>query len=381
MNFDFSTSNRIIFGQGTLKIIPELVKVLGKNVLIVKSPYPTGFDQLITLLETSGKLCSTFIIENEPTIIDIENAVLQARDFSCDFVVALGGGSVIDTGKAIAALLTNTGILTDYLEIVGKALPITKPPAPLIAVPTTAGEVTRNAVIGVPEKHIKVSMRSVLLLPKVALVDPELTLSVPANITAHTGMDAFVQVLEPYVSIKANPLTDMFCREGIQKAAQSLLKAYKDGKDIHARVDMSWVSLLGGLCLANAGLGAVHGFAAPIGGMFTVPHGAICASLLTSVMNVNVEAMIEREPQNPALTRYKEISCIITKNSKSSIIDGIEWIKNLCLELKVPRLSELGIEKESFERIIPLAQEASSMKANPIQLNEQELFEILDQSE
>ncbi len=383
MNFDFSTTQRIIFGKGSLQKICEIVKNFGKKVLIIKSPFPIGYDQLLDLLESSDKKSSTYIVENEPTIYDIENAISQAREFESDFVIALGGGSVIDTGKAVGALLTNTGDLTDYLEIVGKGLPLTTIPAPVIAIPTTSGtgsEVTRNAVIGVPEKHIKVSMRNVLLLPSVALIDPELTLSVPSATTAYTGMDAFAQVIEPYVSSKANTMTDMFCHEGIPTAAKFLIQAFKDGADIQARSNMSWVSLLGGLCLANAGLGAVHGFAAPMGGMFKVPHGAICASLLASVISVNVDALRKREPQNPALTRYNEIAKLITDNPTSSVEDGIEWIKNLCSNLHIPHLSELGINEDSFKEIIPLAQAASSMKANPIKLNEQELFEILDQS-
>ena len=213
----------------------------------------------------------------------VRQGVELARREQCDLVIAFGGGSAIDAGKAIAALLANGGELTDYLEVIGKGQPLRHPSVPFIAVPTTAGtgsEVTRNAVLASAEHQVKVSMRSPLMLPRLAVVDPELTLELPPAVTASTGLDALTQLIEPYVSIRANPLTDGFCLEGLRRVSRSLRRAYHAGRDITAREDMSLASLLGGLALANAGLGVVHGFAAPVGGMFHAPHGAICAALL-----------------------------------------------------------------------------------------------------
>ena len=249
-----------------------------------------------------------FAVPGEPTVGLVQAAVQTARAAGCDCVIAIGGGSTLDTGKAAGALLANPGDLLDYLEVVGKNQPLLRPGLPVIAIPTTAGtgaEVTKNAVLGVPEQKFKVSLRGAYLLPRVALVDPELTFSLPPAVTASTGLDALTQVIEPYVSKRANPLVDLWCREGIARAGRSLRRAYSEGSDPAAREDMAYTSLLGGLSLANAGLGAVHGFASPLGGEFNAPHGAICAALLAPAMKVNVRALGERAPAHPALERYR----------------------------------------------------------------------------
>lgn len=209
-------------------------------------------------------------------------------------VIGLGGGSVLDAGKAIAALVTNLGNVFDYLEVIGKGQPLVNAPLPFIAIPTTAGtgtEVTRNAVLGSPAHGVKVSLRSPMMLPSLAIVDPELTYGLPPEITASSGLDALTQLIEPFVSVKANPMTDAICREGIRHAAKSLRTVYHNGADASAREGMSLASLFGGLALANAALGAVHGFAGPLGGMLNAPHGAICAKLLPLVMEVNIKVL------------------------------------------------------------------------------------------
>ncbi len=244
-----------------------------------------------------------------------------------DLVVGMGGGSVIDAAKAIAALLTNPGDPLDYLEVIGRGLPLANACAPMMAIPTTAGtgaEVTRNAVLASPAHRVKVSLRSASMLPDVAIVDPELTLSMPPAVTAATGLDALTQCLEPFVSHLATPLTDGFCREGLARAARSLRRAYHHGSDVAARRDMALASLCGGLALANAKLGAVHGFAGPIGGMFDAPHGAVCARLLPLVMTANVRALEERSPNSPALVRYAEVAKIVTGDADASIADGVD---------------------------------------------------------
>jgi len=306
--------------------------------------------------------------------------VQHAREAGCDMVIGIGGGSAIDAGKAIAGLLTNPGDLFEYLEVIGRGRAISEPAAPLIAIPTTAGtgaEVTRNAVIISPQHRVKVSMRSPLMLPRVAIVDPELTYSVPPAITASTGLDALTQVLEPYVSSRANAMIDPLVRDGMARAARSLRRAYEHGDDPDAREDMALVSLFGGLALANAGLGAVHGFAAPLGGMLRAPHGAICARLLPFVMEVNIRALRARQPDHYALPRYDEIARILTGNPQAQAADGIAWVHALCQALEIPPLSTYGLTRDDIPRVVERGAAASSMKGNPIPLTPEEMTEIL----
>jgi alcohol dehydrogenase class IV len=319
-------------------------------------------------------------VSGEPTVDVARRGVQQARETGCNLVIGFGGGSTLDTAKAVAGLLTNSGDLFDYLEVIGKGQPLSRPAAPMIAIPTTAGtgsEVTRNAVLDSPEHRVKVSLRSPLMLPRLALVDPELTYGLPPAVTASTGLDALTQVTEPYVSIRANPLTDAICREGMGRAARSLRRAYEHGDDPAAREDMALASLFGGLALANAGLGAVHGFAGPLGGMFHGPHGAICASLLPHVMAVNVHALRERAPEGEALRRYGEMARILTGNPGATAEDGIAWVKELCASLSVPSLATFGVTEADFPTVVEKGAVASSMKANPIKLTPDELKEIL----
>jgi alcohol dehydrogenase class IV len=286
----------------------------------------------------------------------------------------------MDAGKAIAALVTNSGEIYDYLEVIGKGVPITVPSLPMIAIPTTAGtgaEVTRNAVINSPEHTLKVSIRSPLLLPRLALIDPELTRGLPPDITASTGLDALTQLIEPFVSLKANSLTDAICRDGITRIAHSLLPAYVTDEPL-ARENMSLASLFGGLALANSGLGAVHGFASVLGGMYLAPHGMICARFLPIVMDVNVRALQSRMPDSLILQRYDEVACLLTGDSNAKAIDGIVWVKELCAQLCVSPLMVYGLSRCDYPQIIEKTIQASSTKANPIQLTPDELSEILE---
>jgi len=291
LRFEFATATRIIFGAGALKQIGLLAAEMGRRAFVVTGLSTAQTQPLLDLITAQGMQYETFPVAHEPTVETVQSGVRHVRHASCDLIIGFGGGSVIDAGKAIAALMTNPGDLLDYLEVIGKGKPITQPAAPYIAIPTTAGtgaEVTRNAVLASPEHHVKVSLRSPLMLPRVALVDPELTYSLPPQITASTGLDALTQLVEPFVSIRANPMTDAFCREGMRRATHSLRQAYEYRNDVKAREDMALASLLGGLALANAGLGAVHGIASVVGGMFPAPHGAVCARLLPHVMEINV---------------------------------------------------------------------------------------------
>jgi alcohol dehydrogenase class IV len=382
MRFEFATATRIVFGRGTLREAGQLAREQGiHRALIATGNSPQRAAPLIESLSASGIAHELFAVPGEPTIVLAERGAARARDLRCDGVIALGGGSALDAGKAIAALATNTGPALDYLEVIGAGRPITAPPLPFIAIPTTAGtgaEVTRNAVLGSPEHRVKVSLRSALMLPRVALIDPELALSLPPAVTASTGLDALTQLIEPYVCARANPMTDALCVEGIRRTARSLRRAVEHGDDLEAREDMAVAALFSGLALANAGLGAVHGFAAPIGGMFPAPHGAVCAALLPHVMTANLRALRARAPSHPSLARYDEIARLLTGSPTATADDGLCWIGELVRDLAVPPLHAHGVTRADFPALIEKAAQASSMKANPIALTPIELNVILE---
>jgi alcohol dehydrogenase class IV len=380
LSFEFATATRIVFGSGTLKQIGRHAAGMGRRVLVVGGGTLERLEPLLALLQAEGLETHVFQVAGEPTLQRVTEGTAQARALHCDLVIGMGGGSVLDAGKAIAALLTNPGEPLDYLEIVGANKPLTQPSAPYIAIPTTAGtgaEVTRNAVLGVPERRAKVSLRSPHMLPRLALIDPDLTLGVPPEVTANTGLDALTQCLEPFVSRQANPLTDAFCREGLRRAARALRRAFHDGQNLEARSDMALASLCGGLALANAKLGAVHGFAAPLGGMFPAPHGAACARLLPLVMEANVRALRERQPDDPALKRYDEVAQMLTGNRDATAELGVQWVRDLCTELEVLPLSSYGVTAHDVPEIAAKAQQASSMAGNPLELTLDELTGIL----
>jgi alcohol dehydrogenase class IV len=379
MHFEFATASRIVFGWGEARRLAAAASPMGSRALLVTGSSPERARPLIANLESAGVACAPFSTPSEPTVDLIRAGVEYARAEGCGMVIAIGGGSAIDTGKALAALLTNPGEPLDYLEVIGRGQPLQHASAPLIAVPTTAGsgaEVTRNAVLASPAHRVKASLRSPFLLPKVALVDPELTLNLPRAITAATGLDALTQLIEPYVSSRANAMTDLYCVDGLRRAAAALPRVWEDGQDREARTAMSWVSLLGGMALANAGLGAVHAFAAPVGGMWKAPHGAICAAVLPHAIEVNVEALRRRAPANPALRRYNEIARLLTRQPHAIADDAVLWIANLCDRLEIPPLRAYGVTEADIPGLAEQAARTSSMKGNPIQLTAEELCEI-----
>ncbi len=380
MRFEFTTANRILFGSGAFSEAGGEAAKWGSLALLVTGKTASRADRLTGLLTAQKLACIPFSVPGEPTTSLVKTGVKVARQANCDLVIGFGGGSVLDAAKIIAAMLTNPGELEDYLEIVGGGKPLTHPAAPCIAIPTTAGtgaEVTRNAVLGVPEHRVKVSVRSEFLLPRLAMVDPLLTHSLPPAITASTGMDALTQLLEAFLCVKANPMTDAICREGLIRAGRSLQRVYEDGSNTAAREDMSLASLFGGLALANAGLGAVHGLAGPLGGMFPIPHGVICARLLPLVMEANLKALSHSNPASAALTRYEEVARLLTENPSATAADGLSWIHHLCQTLKIPSLREFGVKPPDFPLVASKARNASSMKGNPVPLSEEELIEIL----
>jgi alcohol dehydrogenase class IV len=380
--FEFATAGRIMVGPGRVAELPGVLAGLGSRVLVCTGADPARHAGLLADL---GVQAAVFPVPGEPTVELAQAAVAAAREHGADVVAAIGGGSVIDTGKAVAMLLGNGGGPLDYLEVVGSGRPVTRPAVPCIAVPTTAGtgaEVTANAVLAVPAHRLKASLRSPLMIPRVALVDPLLTLSCPPAVTAACGLDALTQCLEPFVSVRATPLTDGPAREGLRRAAAGLRAAYADGQDAQARADMAMCSLLGGIALANAKLGAVHGLAGAIGGTADVPHGIACAAVLAQVIEANVRALRSgpaRADHDP-LDRYAEAARLLTGDPASSIEDGLAWIRETLAMLQVPGLAAFGLGPQHVGEVAAKALTSSSMQGNPVALSHDDLEAILLQA-
>lgn len=354
--FEFATAQRIIFGRGVFRELPDLCLSFGQRTLLITGSRPQQWADRLPHVGIHS-------IRGEPTVQDIEAGASLAKQHGADVVVAIGGGSVVDAGKAIAAMSAQSGDLMRYIEVIGEGKPLDAVPLPFIAVPTTAGtgaEATRNAVIASTEHRVKASLRHISMLPRIALIDPELAVDVPPSVTAASGMDALTQCLEAYVCSRAQPMTDALCIDGIQRAIRSLERACQNGHDLDAREDMALCALNSGIALANAGLGAVHGFAAPIGGMFHAPHGAVCAALLAPVWEANSKRVQNR-------TKFDQIDSMFAGDTLASLTD------RLC----IPKLSQWGIQDSDLDEIARKAAAASSMKANPVALTHEELLAIL----
>jgi alcohol dehydrogenase class IV len=378
--FEFATAGKILAGAGRAAELPGVVAGLGSRVLVCTGADPARHGGLLAGL---GRPAAVFAVGAEPTVELARAGVAAAREHGADVVAAVGGGSVLDLGKAVAMLLGNGGDPLDYLEVIGSGRKITQPSVPCVAAPTTAGtgaEVTANAVLASPAHGLKASLRSPLMIPRVALVDPELTLSCPPRVTAASGLDALTQCLEPFVSVRANPLTDGLAREGLRRAAAGLRAAHADGSDLGAREDMAMCSLLGGIALANAKLGAVHGLAGVIGGTADVPHGMACAALLAPVIEANVRALRSGPPGGPALDRYAEAARLLTGRPAASIDDGLAWIRETVSLLAVPGLAAFGIGPEHADDIAAKAARSSSTQGNPVALTHRDLCAIVLQA-
>jgi alcohol dehydrogenase class IV len=383
VRFDFATAGRIMAGPGRAADLPGVLARLGSRALVCTGANP---ERHAGLLADLGVPVAVVPVAAEPTVELARTAVAAAREHGADVIAAIGGGSVIDTGKAVAMLLANGGDPLDYLEVVGSGQAITRPSVPCVAVPTTAGtgaEVTANAVLAVPSHRVKASLRSPLMLPRVALVDPLLTVSCPPPVTAASGLDALTQCLEPFVSVQATPLTDGLAREGLRRAGAGLRAAYADGADLAARADMAMCSLLGGIALANAKLGAVHGLAGVIGGTADVPHGMACAALLAPVIEANVRALRSGGAGPPAggvLDRYAEAARLLSGHPSASIEDGLAWIGQTLALLRVPGLATFGLQRQHADDIAAKAMTSSSMKGNPVTLSHDDLKAIVLQA-
>jgi alcohol dehydrogenase class IV len=377
MRFEFATAARIMAGAGRAAELPEVLTGLGSRVLVCTGANP---ERHAGLLDALGLPVAVLEVAGEPTIELARAGVAAAREHGADVVAAIGGGSVIDAGKAVAMLLGNGGDPLDYLEVIGAGRAITRPAVPCVAVPTTAGtgaEVTANAVLASPEHRLKASLRSPLMIPRVALVDPQLTVSCPPPVTAASGLDALTQCLEPLVSPRASPLTDGLASEGLRRAAAGLRAAYADGEDLAARADMAVCALLGGMALANAKLGAVHGLAGVIGGIADVPHGIACAALLAPVIDANVQALRSGPPGQAALERYAQAARLLTGDPAASVRDGLAWIRQTLTLLAVPGLGAFGIRPQHAGEIAAKALVSSSMQGNPVALSHGDLEAIL----
>jgi alcohol dehydrogenase class IV len=381
LKFEFATAGRVIFGRGTVRQVPEMARGLGTKALLVLGKSGRGGDALATGLDEAGVPSVRYHVGGEPTTTMVDEASSLARGAGCELVVALGGGSVMDLGKAVAGMLANPGEVLDYLEVVGRGLPLASPALPSIAIPTTAGtgaEVTRNAVLDVSGRDLKVSLRSHHLLPRAAVVDPALTDGLPPEITAYTGMDAVTQLIEAFVGNAANPITDGLCREGLRLAAGAIVPSFEDGGNHAARDAMSVAATFSGMALANARLGAVHGFAGVLGGVTGHAHGAICARLLPFVCEANIRALRRSLDGGRILERYAEVARILTADPSAQPEDAAEWARRVGERFAIPPLSSAGLDRAACPAIVPAAERASSMQGNPIRLPADELLAILE---
>jgi alcohol dehydrogenase class IV len=374
--FDLAVPRRVLFGPGRADELPELLPTLGERVLLCTGRDPSRHRHLLGRVDP----VAVVTVPHEPTVDQVREATGQARTAGADVVVAIGGGSVLDLGKAVAVLLGNGTDPLDHLEVVGRGVPVERPGVPCVAVPTTAGtgaEATANAVLSSPEHGVKASIRSRHLLAAVALVDPLLTLTCPPAVTASSGLDALTQCLEPYVSPRANPATDALAAEGLRRGARALRPAYEHGEDREAREEMALCSLFGGIALANAKLGAVHGLAGVVGGMVDAPHGAVCAALLAPVVEANLRALREREPAAAGLRRYAEVARLLTGRDGATGEDAVAWLRETVAALDVPPLGALDLRPAQYAEVAAKAARSSSMQGNPVRLTEEELVTVL----
>ncbi len=381
--FEFATSGRIVFGRGASAQAASAVRAFGARALVVVGRDPARHAARLDLLRQAGLSVEILRVPGEPTLDVVRTGTHLAREQGSEVVVGMGGGSALDAAKAVAIVSTHPGDVLDYLEVIGSGWTFDRPGIPMVAIPTTAGtgtEVTRNSVLASPEHGVKVSLRSPHLLPRLAIVDPDLSADMPADLTARVGCDTLTQLIEPFVSTRANPITDGICREGLRRAAPGLPAAVRDGSDQEAREAMALASMLSGLALANAGLGVVHGLAGPIGGMIPAPHGAICAALLPIGMEVNLRALRARMPDSEALRRYAELGPLLTGRADSSAEGAVAWAASLVSDIGIRRLSTYGLKTEMLPLVVQRATVANSTRTNPIVLTEAELTEIVERA-
>lgn len=383
--FDLALPGDVRFGAGRVRELPSILVGLGvTRAMVVTGRTPGRAAAVRQELAVAGMETVVLPVTGEPSVDTVRQGVAAVRAAGCDGVLGFGGGSALDVAKAVALLAATGADPLDHLEVVGRGRPFDRPGLPCVAVPTTAGtgsEVTRNAVLSA--EGVKASLRTPLMLPRAAVVDPDLLAGLPPAIIAAGGADALAQLVEPFLSARANPITDALAREGLRRSARSLLPAYRNGglptgsEAVGRREDLAMASLLGGLCLANSGLGAAHGVAGVVGGRFDAPHGAVCGALLGPVVAVNVRALTERAPGHPALARLPELAALLTGDPTATTDAALEWLGRLRGELGIPGLGSYGVRSADVPGLVAAARRASSIKANPIELTEAELTEIV----
>jgi alcohol dehydrogenase class IV len=375
--FSFISPQSIHFGRGQGQQTAALAKSFGEAALLVHGASARRAEWLIKSCQNAGLTTKTISCQSEPSLPDIELALAQLEGFHPNVVIALGGGSVIDFAKALAALMRCSGRPLDYLEIVGGGKPIDHPPIPMIALPTTAGtgsEVTKNAVITVPEHSIKVSLRDPRMVPDIAIIDAALMQGAPQRVALTAGLDAVVQVIEPYLSVKANPMTDAICHAAIPIGLK-VLRDLVENDAPEAWDSMAWVSTCGGLALANSGLGAVHGFAGVIGGKSNAPHGEICGALLPAVLESHLR---KAEGQTETHKRLQWILDLMdTHFAQSEGGMGVSGLRRWSTKMGLRGLEDMGLSVSDFSEVVTAASKASSMKGNPFSLSVRELLQIL----
>lgn len=373
--FSIAAPARILFGRGEAAKAPALIRAFGARGLIVHGSTASRAQWLIDALRATGADVTGVACEHEPTLMMLETAIATARRFHPDWVAAIGGGAALDLGKALAALIPAPGNAMDHLEVVGKALPLAVPPLPFIALPTTSGtgaEATKNAVIGLPDHGRKVSLRDDRMLARLAIIDPALTDRSPRAVTLASGLDAVTQVIEPFVSSKATPFTDAITAPAIPQGLMAL-KQLMQAENPDARDALAYVSLTGGLALANAGLGAVHGLAGVIGGLCPAPHGAICGALLAPILRLN-RAVATGDSAQRLDQVFAHIAATFGGTADSAPETLAAWARHAGL----PGLTAQGLPPALHAQVADAALTSSSMKGNPVALTTQDLIQALE---
>ena len=374
--FAITSPGRILFGRGEAAKAPALLRGFGPRGLIVHGANPARLAALLADLGMGQDGIATLACGAEPSLPMLETALVQARAHKPDWVLGLGGGSVLDMAKALAGLIPAKAGPMDHLEVVGRGLPLTEAPLPFIAMPTTAGtgaEATKNAVISLPDHGRKVSLRDDRMLARLAIVDPALTDGTPWAVTLASGLDAVTQVIEPFVSVKATPYTDAITAPAIG-AGLLALQRLRQGEDKDARDTLAWVSLSGGLALANAGLGAVHGLAGVIGGLCPAPHGAVCGALLAPILRANRD---HASPGTEAARRLDIVFATLAETLGGAAQDAPETLAHWARSAGLPGLTAMGFDPAWQEATATAALTASSTKGNPVVLDHKALQQAL----
>jgi alcohol dehydrogenase class IV len=374
--FSFQTAGKILFGRGQADQAHDLVARFGTHVLVVRGRSVPFVHQFCARLRNAGCAVSEVVATQEPTLADVQSAVDLGRAKAVNVIVSIGGGSVIDLGKAAAALIPSSSPALEHLEIVGNARPLSAPPLPFIALPTTSGtgaEVTKNAVIGVPDQGRKVSLRDDRMFPILAIIDPALTDNTPRSVTLASGLDAITQVIEPYLSRRANPMTDAICRQAIPLGLAALARLI-DGEDRAARDQLAYTSLIGGVALSNAGLGAVHGLAGVIGGQSAAPHGVICGRLLGPILRLNFDSAVAGGTD---LTRYHEIKTHLATCFGLDRETAFKDLPEKLDQLGLPRLGTWLADTSDLAAMANQANSSSSMKSNPVFIEPEGLVQAI----